>query len=422
MQDVAVIGVGMTRFGKFPDTSLKTLVRESVEQALQDAGMKKEDLDVAYMANAAAGLITGQEMIRGQVALSAMGIEDLPVYNVENACASSSTAFNLAWQAVANGIHDCALVVGYEKLYHPDKKISFKALGTGVDVEDFRRHFQMAEAAAGTGDRIVGSGGGENRSIFMDMYAFTAKGYMRKYGLSQEHFARLAVKSHHNGALNPHAQYQKPVTLDEVMASGEVAYPLTRQMCAPIGDGAAAVILCSRKRAVGAHRAPIWVLGSVVGSGKIVFDPEESLTGRMAPRVFDMARCRPEDIDVIEVHDATSPSEIIALIDLGICPGDSAAQWIENGHLDLEGPVPCNPSGGLTTKGHPVGATGCSQIYEIVKQLRHEAGARQVANKPEIGMTQNGGGIIGIDAAAMTLHIFSRSNPDHSLEGAPDGQ
>lgn len=407
MQDVAVIGVGMTRFGKFPDKSIKDLVRESVESALGDAGLEKHDLEAAYMGNAAAGLITGQEMIRGQVTLSTMGIENLPVYNVENACASSSSAFNLGWMAVAAGIHDCVLVVGYEKLFHPEKKRSFQALGSGVDVENFMTYFKMAEAAAGTQDRIVGDGGGEKRSIFMDMYAFITKAYMRKYGLSQAHFARLAEKSHRNGALNPHAQYQKEVTVEEVLTSGDVAYPLTRQMCAPIGDGAAAVIICNKEKAARINRQPVWVKGSVVGSGKITFDLDDSLTKRLAPRVFEMAGCGPEDIDIIEVHDATSPSEIIALIDLGICPGAQAAEWIEKGFMERDGRLPCNPSGGLTTKGHPVGATGCSQIYEIVTQLRNEAGPRQVANNPRIGMTQNGGGIIGIDAAAMTLHIFS---------------
>lgn len=408
MQDVAVVGVGMTRFGKFHEKGIKDLVHEAVQAALDDAGLQKADLQAAYMGNAAAGLITGQEMIRGQVCLSTMGIEDLPIYNIENACASSSSAFNLAWGAVSAGMLDCALVVGYEKLYHPDKRRSFEALGTGVDLENFLDYFRQAEAAAATGDRIVGDDAGRQRSIFMDMYAFTAKGAMRRYGLTQAHFARLAVKSHRNGALNPHAQYQQAVTEAEVLASGDVAYPLTRQMCAPIGDGAAAVILCSRQFAARIDRQPVWVKGSVVGSGKIAVDLDRSLTRRLAPKVYAMAGVGPEEIDLVEVHDATSPSEIIALIDLGICPGEQAAAWIDDGLLERDGRVASNTSGGLTTKGHPVGATGCSQIHEIVTQLRGEAGPRQVGGDPRIGMTQNGGGILGIDAAAMTLHIFSR--------------
>lgn len=407
MQEVAVIGVGMTRFGKFPEKGIKELVAESVQLALRDGGLEIDDLDAAYMANAAAGIMTGQEMIRGQVALSAIGIEGLPVYNVENACASSSSAFNLAWGAVAAGILECALVVGYEKLYHSDKQLSFKALGTGVDLEKYMEYFELAEKKSGSQDKLILDGGGQKRSVFMDMYAFITKDYMRRYGLSQEHFAKLAVKSHHNGALNPHAQYQTPVTLEEVLSSGDVSYPLTRHMCAPIGDGGAAVILCSKKKAASLNRKPVWVAASTVGSGKVVFDLQDSLARRLAPKAFSMAGLGPEEIDIIEVHDATSPSEIIALIDLGICPGQEAVEWIDAGHLDLNGRIACNPSGGLTTKGHPVGATGCSQIYEIVTQLRGEAGQRQVPGNPKVGMTQNGGGIIGIDAAAMALHIFT---------------
>lgn len=407
MKDAAVIGVGMTRFGKLPEMGLGDLVREAVNHALQDAAIDKEDLDAAYMGNAAAGIITGQEMIRGQVALSRMGIGGIPVYNIENACASSSSAFNLARTAVCAGVHECVLVVGYEKLYHPDKKVSFQALGTGVDIENYISYFKAAERESAGAGTILQAGGGEKRSVFMDMYAFISKHYMRKYGLQQMHFAQLAVKSHRNGALNPHAQYQTPVTIEEVLHSGEVSYPLTRHMCAPIGDGAAAVILCSKAKALKGGRRPVWVAGSVVGSGSISYDLNDSLAARLAPKVYEASGIGPANVDVIEVHDATSPSEIIALIDLGICPGDQAPEWIAQGRLELDGRIACNPSGGLTTKGHPVGATGCSQIYEIVTQLRGEAGKRQV-DGARVGMTQNGGGIIGIDAAAMTLHVFKR--------------
>ncbi len=408
MNDVAVIGVGMTRFGKFLDKGLKDLVREAVQDALEDAGIKKNEIEAAYVGNAVAGLITGQEMIRGQVALSAMGIDSIPIYNVESACASSSAAFNLGWTAVAAGIHDCVLAVGCEKLFHQDKMKSFQALGTAVDLEKCLDYFKEAEKHSKSGDKIISEGSGSQRSIFMDMYAFLIKEYMRKYGLTQKHFAMLAVKSHKNGALNPHAQYQKEVTLKEVLQSGEVAYPLTRMMCSPIGDGASAAILCNRSMASRFTGKPIWVAGSILGSGKISFNEGDSVTKRLGPKVFEAAGIGPEDIDVIEVHDATSPSEIMFLIELGICPGDEAAAWIENGAMELSGKMPTNPSGGLATKGHPIGATGCAMIYEIVKQLRGEAGKRQVPGNPKVGMTHNGGGILGIDAASMALHIFKR--------------
>lgn len=357
------------------------------------------------MGNAVAGLMTGQEMIRGQVALSAVGIDTIPIYNVESACASSSLAFNLAWTAVAAGIHDCVLVSGFEKLYDQDKLRSFKALGTAVDLENYLKYFKEAEKHSSSGEKIFQDGGGEKRSIFMDLYAFLIKGYMKKYGLTQKHFAKLAVKSHKNGAINPHAQYQNEVTQEEVLQAGDVVYPLTRMMCAPIGDGAAAVVLCAKSKANRFTSKPIWVAGSVVGSGKITFDKDDTVAKRLCPKIYEAAGVGPEDIDVIEVHDATSPSEIMFLIELGICPGEEAVKWIDEGYMEIEGCMPTNTSGGLVTKGHPVGATGCGQIYEIIKQLKGEAGRRQV-RAPKIGMTLNGGGILGIDAASMALNMF----------------
>jgi acetyl-CoA acetyltransferase len=407
MEDVAVVGVGMTRFGKWLEKGIKDLVREAVEEALTDAGLDRKDIQAAYVGNAVAGLMTGQEMIRGQVTLSSMGIQGIPIFNVESACASSSSAFHLGWGAVGAGLYDTVLVVGFEKLYDKDKKKSFMALGTAVDLEMCLTYFKQVEEQMKTEDKVLHEGSGERRSIFMDMYAFLTRRYMERYGLTQEHFARLSVKAHKNGALNPHAQYQKPVTLEEVLTSGDVAFPLTRMMCSPIGDGAAAAVLTTRSAVSRYTTTPVWVAASVVGSGKISNDPDDTLTRRLAPRAYEAAGIGPGDIDVIEVHDATSPAEIMDLIDLDICPGEDAPGWIEEGCLEIDGRLPSNPSGGLVTKGHPVGATGCAQIYEIVKQLRGESGKRQVKN-PRVGMTHNGGGIIGIDASSMTLHVFKR--------------
>ncbi|MBI5905983.1 MAG: thiolase family protein [Deltaproteobacteria bacterium] len=406
MRDVAVVGVGMTRFGKFPDKGIKELVREAVTGSMKDSGARTADFGAAYVGNAAAGLMTGQEMIRGQVTLSPLGIEGIPVFNVENACASSSTAFHLGWQGVASGAYDCVLVVGFEKLFHPDKQRSFRALSTGIDVESGGTFLQDFAARKGQKAGILQAGSGTDRSIFMDMYTYWVRPYMEKYGLTREHFARISVKNHRNGSRNPHAQYQNEVTMEEVLASGEVVFPLTRMMCAPIGDGAAACVLCSRSVARKLSRKPVWVAASKVGSGSLHAD-EEAVAGVLAPGVFEQAGIGPEDVDVIEVHDATAPSEIMSLIQLGICPGDDACKWIEEGALEITGAMPTNPSGGLETKGHPVGATGAGQIFEIVTQLRGEAGGRQV-QAPRTGMTHNGGGILGADAAAMALHVFKR--------------
>ncbi|MDX9787440.1 MAG: thiolase family protein [Desulfobacterales bacterium] len=408
MREVAVIGTDMTRFGKYIDKGIKSLVYASVKGAMADAGVEKKNIQAAFMANAVGGLMTGQEMIRGQVTLSAMGIDSIPIYNVESACASSSSAFNLAYMAVAGGMYDCVLVTGYEKLYDVDKQKSFNALGTAFDIENGIEFFKEAEKHFKTGEKIFKEGAGEKRSIFMDMYAFLIKGYMDRYGLTQQHFAKLAVKSHKNGALNPHAQYQKEVSTEEVLNSGDVVFPLTRMMCSPVCDGSAAAILCAKSEVAKYTTHPVWVAASVAGSGKLTYDKEDSITKRLAPQVYKMAGVGPKDIDMVEIHDATSPCEIMFLIELGLCPGEEAGHWIDNGAFDLDGRMPSNSSGGLATKGHPIAATGCGQIYEIVTQLRQRAGKRQVPNHPKIGMTHNGGGILGIDAASMTLHIFKR--------------
>ncbi|MFP4475067.1 MAG: thiolase family protein [Desulfatibacillaceae bacterium] len=405
MRDVAIVGVGMTRFGKYPDKGIKELVKDATQNAMDDAGAKPEDLDAAYVGSAAVGLMTGQEQIRAQVTLSAMGIEGIPMYNVENACASSSSALHMAWTAVGAGLYDVALVVGFEKLFDEDKKKSFKALGTAVDVEMVKKFLEDFQKQQKTRDKILSEGSGEKKSIFMDMYAYYCKLYMERYGLTQEHFARIAVKSHKNGALNPHAQYQKEVTLDEVLNSGDVAFPLTRMMCSPIGDGSAAAIVCARDRVKDFARKPVWIASSVVGSGKVTSGLEDTLTKRTGARTFNGSGIKPEDIDVIEVHDATSPSEIITLIELGLVQGEDAPRAIDEGWLEKDGRIPTNTSGGLASKGHPIGATGLGQVHEVVLQLRGDAGPRQVDN-PRVGMCHNGGGILGVDAAAMCIHTF----------------
>jgi acetyl-CoA acetyltransferase len=407
MRDVGIIGIGMIRFGKLLEKGIKDLVREPTEKALEDAGIMKEDIEAAYVGSAVPGLMTGQEMIKAQVTLSNMGIQGIPMYNIENACASSSTALNLAYTAVGAGIHDCALVVGFEKLYDEDKKKSFKALGTAVDIDVFKLFLTNFEKNQKSGDKIFKKGAGEKRSVFMDMYAYYTKIYMERYGLTQEHFAKIAVKSHKNGANNPYAQYQKEVTLEEVLKSGDVSFPLTKMMCSPIGDGSAAAIVCSKEKAKQFGVDPIWIASSVVGSGKVGTDLEDTLTKRLGPKAFEAAGIGPSDIDIIEVHDATSPSEIITLIELGLCPGEDSPKWIDEGYMEVDGKHPSNTSGGLASKGHPIGATGLGQIHEVVSQLRGTAGKRQVKD-PKVGMTHNGGGILGVDAAAMAIHILKK--------------
>jgi len=409
MRDVAIIGAGMTHFGKFLDRSMKDLTREAVDAALSCAGIDKSKIETAIVGNAAAGLVTGQECIRGQVVLREMGIGGIPIINTENACASSSTAFHLAWLYVASGMYDIALAVGVEKLYHEDKRKSFAAIGAAVDVE-WMQKMQAAMKASrggdGGGQAAIGEGAGEKRSMFMDFYAAFARQHMARHGTTKEQFGRIAVKNHYHGSLNPHAQYREVYTLEEVLDSPLVAEPLTRLMCSPIGDGAAAAILCSADKAKQFTTKPVYVLASCVGSGSDHAPGEPGITERVARQAFEQAGVGPEDLNVIEMHDASAPAELVLYEELGLCAQGEGGKLIDSRATYADGRTPVNTSGGLISKGHPIGATGVAQIYEIFSQLRGEAGDRQVAN-PRVGLTENGGGMVRAEAAALSVHIFS---------------
>ena len=412
MRKVAVVGAGMTRFGKHIDRNLKDLGREAVEAAMKEAGVDKPQIEAAIVGNATAGLITGQEMIRAQVILREMGFGDIPMINTENACASSSTAFHLAWMYVASGMYDCVLALGVEKLYHEDKRRSFQAIGSAVDMTAFA---ELKKAAAergrtdGEGKGDGGEGAGEKRSLFMDFYAAGAREHMKRYGTTAMQFAKVAVKSHQNASLNPYAQYREVYTVEDILNSPMVAEPLTRLMCSPIGDGAAALILCSEEKARQLTTKPVWVTASILGSGKDRAPGEPGVTTRMVTKAYAAAGVGPEDIDVIELHDASAPAELMEYEELGLCKVGEGGRLIEDGVTALTGKIPVNPSGGLLSKGHPIGATGCAQLTEIFWQLRGEAGERQVkGGNARIGMTQNGGGMMRGEAAAMCIHILER--------------
>ncbi|MGE0684828.1 MAG: thiolase family protein [Candidatus Binatia bacterium] len=400
MRQVAVVGAGMTRFGKHLDRSMKDLAREAVEAALRSARVEKEVIEAAAVGNAVAGLITGQECIRGQVVLREMGIGGIPVINTENACASASTAFHLAWLYVASGMYDVVLAMGMEKLFHSDKKRTFQAIGSGIDVE-------MAEEFARQMSGEQSAGAGESRSVFMDYYANLARQHMARYGTTQEQFARIAAKNHTNGSLNPHAQYQTPRTVEEVLAAPLIAEPLTRMMCSPIGDGAAAVVVMSAEKARQFTTTPVLVRASTLGSSDKHNPNEPGIVTKVAQKAYTMSGIGPQEVQVVEVHDATAPAELLAYEELGLCKVGDGGKMIEDGVTALGGRVPVNPSGGLLAKGHPVGATGVAQIAEIFWQLRGEAGKRQVPNA-RVGLTENGGGVIDGENAAATVHIFTR--------------
>ena len=405
MRNVAIVGAGMTRFAKYPDRGLKDLSREAVEAALDSAGVDKKAVEVAIVGNAAAGLVTGQECIRAQVVLREIGIDKIPMVNTENACASSSTAMQLGWLYVASGMYDVALVLGVEKMYTPDKGRMMSAFGAGVDVEQLRTIMAQvkppSEQKAG-----VESGAGKSRSVFMDLYAAGARAHMARFGTTKEQFGRVALKAHNNGSLNPHAQYQERYSLEEILASPPVAEPLTRLMCAPIGDGAAAAILVSEDKARQYTTKPVWVRGSALVTGSDQPSKDGGTGARAARQALEMAGVTIDEINVMEVHDASAPAELMLYEELGICAEGEGGRIVDEGVTEIGGRLPVNTSGGLITKGHPVGATGASQIYEIWLQLRGEAKDRQV-QAPKIGMTHNGGGMVRGEAAATAVHVLS---------------
>jgi acetyl-CoA acyltransferase len=397
MKDVYVIGAGMTRFAK-SDRMLRELAAEAVRAACDDAGIVPADIPAAYVGNAVAGLVTGQEMIRGQVMLRGLGIEGIPIFNVENACASASSALHLGWQSVATEVHETVLCLGAEKLTHRDKTVGMHAIGTALDVE------AQAEMAAAFGSAEQGS----SRSFFMDIYADMAKSYMAFSGATVEHFAEVVVKAQHNGARNPRAQYGSELSIDDVLASRTIVDPLTLLMCSPISDGAAAVILASgaAKERLEARGPRIRASVVVSGNRHRKEEPTTGSAGRAAKAAYELSGFGPDDLDVVEVHDASAPAELIVYEQIGLAPPGGGPELLDSGRTHLDGDLPVNTSGGLLCKGHPIGATGIAQICETTWQLRGEAGDRQVEGA-RVAMTQNGGGWLEEDSAAMAVHILT---------------
>lgn len=402
-----VAGVGMTDFGRHLDRGLKSIGGEAVRTALADAGIDADDLEAAYVGNAAAGVVTGQESIRGQVILRGIGIGGLPVVNVENACASASTAFHEAAAMVTAGLYDVVLALGVEKLYHEDKRKTFGAFSGAVDVEHLHEIMSALQASATSAGATSGSSGaGEKRSMFMDIYAAVARDHMARYGTTVEQFAAVSAKNSRHGHLNPRAQFRDELSVDDVLAAPMVSEPLTRPMCSPIGDGAAAAVLVSERKAaeLGIER-PVRVRASVLRSGADRPDGGEDTARRSARAAYEVAGVGPDDLHVVECHDASAPGEIMAYEALGLCPTGEGGRLVADGTTALGGRIPVNTSGGLLRKGHPVGATGIAQIVELTEQLQGRAGPRQV-DRARIGLAHNGGGTIGTDVAALCVTIL----------------
>jgi acetyl-CoA acetyltransferase len=379
VRDVYVAGTGMTLFAKQPGRSLKDLTAEAVRAALADASLEVDAVQACWFANAVAGSITGQEMVAAQVMLRPLGLGGIPMFNVENACASASSAFHLAWQSVAAGMCDVALAVGAEKMTHPDKARSFAAIGGSIDVE------QVPDAQP------------SDRSFLMDLYAEAAVEYMEATGATVRDFAEVVVKNQRHGALNPLAQYGGELTADEVLASRPIVWPFTLLMCSPISDGAAAAVLVAAP-APGRPR----VAASVVRSAGSPLKVSE----QAAQAGYEMAGLGPRDLDCVELHEAAASAELTLYEQLGLAaPGDGPG-LIRSGATRLGGACPVNTSGGLLARGHPIGATGLAQITEAVLQVQGRAGGRQVAGA-RVALAQNAGGWGEGDNLVSAVHVFT---------------
>ena len=412
MRQVKIIGGAVTRFGKHMDRNMKSLVFEAVDGALKSAGLEKGQLQGAWVGNAAQGLLNGQECIRGQVVLRAMGIGGIPVVNVENACASSATALNGAWAMVALGEMEVAIAIGMEKMYMEDKSKVIAAFTGGMDVEMLpviMENFKKQEEQVRKELEALGQAGKEKsgqRTVFMDVYAIGARRHMSKYGTTQRQLAALSSKNHFHSSMNPLAQYQNTYTIDEVIAAPEVAWPLTRPMCSPIGDGAAAAIVCSDEFARKIGAKGVEIAACLLGSGED-FPPggKNTTLQRLSKRAYEKAGIGPEDISVAEVHDATAFGELYVTEELGFCGEGEGGPFAESGHSTLGGRLPVNVSGGLESQGHPVGATGVRQVVELYWHLTGQAGKRQVKGA-KVGLAQNAGGTIGEGEAALSVTIL----------------
>ena len=408
-----IIGSGMIKFGKYPDKTVRTMAIEAINLALKDCGLEKKDIEYAFFSNTFWGMFSNQHSIKGEVVLRAMGIGDIPVINVENACAGGSTALHMAYLTVLSGQADVALAVGSEKITSEDKMKSLSAYASCMDMENFKSHLKEVLALQQTFKNLIIPEEQQNlnkgRSVFMDVYAMGARWHMDKYGSTQKQLAVIAAKNHWHSSMNPLAQYQIPMTPEMVLNDQVVVWPLTRSMCAPVGDGAAACVIVSEKflKKTGKERA-VRIRASVLAQGRDREVDEEDLGKRLGKIAYEKASISPKDIDVAELHDATAYGELHQSENLGFCKEGEGGIIAERGETKLGGRIPVNTSGGLESRGHPIGASGLAQIHELVLQLRGEAGKRQVENA-KIALAQNGGGNIGLEEAVMGITILERA-------------
>jgi acetyl-CoA acetyltransferase len=414
MSDVYVIGVSCTAFSKRPEAGFKDLAREAYEAVLRDAGLDDGGrVESSWFGNCGMDK-WGQPNIRGQVCFTPLVREGrfperVPMVNVEGGCATASMAFQGAWKDVLSGQAGISLAIGVEKTYVEGDPARTQAIFAGgidqLDPQEWHDYYRRAGEQAGK-PFAPGAGGG---TVFMDTYAMQAAWHMKRWGTTARQIAVGASKNHAMGARNPLAQYRFEVTPEQVLADRLVSAPLTRSMCSPIGDGAAAALLCSssvlatlparvRERAVRVRSA-------AMTGGKYRALDEPGLSRLAAQRAYAAAGVGPQDVDLAEVHDATSFCELYQCEMLGFCADGEGGAYVGAGATALDGARPVNLSGGLVSKGHPVGATGLSMVYELALQLRREAGDRQ-ARKADLALAENGGGVIGFDEAACSVILL----------------
>lgn len=381
MNRVMIAGVGMTHFGKHLGRGVRQLAVEAIDEALDDAGADAADIERVYFGNAVAGIVTQQEMIRGQVALRRHALRGAAIINVENACASGGSAVSIGYEAIVSGAAEAVMVIGAEQLNHVDRSRPFNALRGSTDIED------IGEAEPG---QI------SENSLLMDFYAEVAQNYLDTYRALPEDFARVAVKNRKNAAHNPKAHLRKPQTLDEVLAARMIVSPLTLPMCSPTTDGGAALLLCSERYAKSKGSDAVELVTTRIASGTHG-DPVSAA----AKAVYQATGLSPNDFDLMELHDAAAPAELMQYAEVGLCDEGEGHLLVREGVTDIGGRMPVNTSGGLLSRGHPLGATGCAQLVELVTQLRGRAIGRQVEGARQALAVNGGGWLDGSYALAV---------------------
>jgi acetyl-CoA acyltransferase len=387
MKGAAIAGIGMTPFGKQTGRGVRSMALAAIEEAIADSGLAFERIERIYFGNAISGIISQQEMIRGQVALRHQALGKVPLFNIENACASGGSAFSLACEAVASGAVEVALVVGAEQMNHIDKSRPFNALRGSTDIEE------IGEAEPG---QISAN------SLLMEYYAAVAQCYLDDHGAELVDFARVAVKNRRHAEMNPLAHLRTPQSLEDVLASRMIVAPLSLPMCSPVTDGAAAIIVCSEKIAASLNQSMVRVLASSMASGAGGKPVDDAVA-----KAYSVAGMGAKDFDVIELHDAAAPAELMQYHEIGLCAVGEGFKLIRDGVTNLGGRTPVNTSGGLLSRGHPLGATGCAQIVELVHQLRGAAGPRQVEGA-RLALAVNGGGWLDGTYALAVATVLER--------------